>query len=549
MPDFLSLGQIKGLAYQHDWQKQIEGLYQRESYAAQQQALAEEKARHYSSVLARPSNIRSEYNSRRLDKFYSEKLNEIGGFVTKNPGFERDVGLMAKFNELASSIQNNDIVREELQVQEEFELLKSNRGSLPEAKFNMEMERYLAYINQDPDISDQQKADPYFFNKFLVTDPMDIVNKAASKVALTLRELQYQGQTVLGERFHRESLNDVTWNYYNVEDNKFAIDGHFKQLSDEEKGRHDGNPYLWFKNAVSATEDRRFITSTYDKRAGDRAPFEDISPAYNHVYRHLMQDNPGAASNAHNIAFTMFGEPNSNQSISDLNESGNLYVFRGRNETNRFNIPNGVFTSKPGGGTVRVIDGKYYTTVAVTTTLPYSQTQELHPNAQPWTGDEALTIDQYLTKAGFTKAMEVEPSSVRIGISMQDVNRQGTRYTGTILVPMNFNEETTERFNKNAAIGGIEQLKAIDPTRDKQALTYLGFRDYLAGLGDNNPVKDAEGVIPVKVDIDNVQMWGAAAKKGNRYFIITTTADGQLLAPQYISKEQYDQYRRQSSGR
>ena len=153
---------------------------------------------------------------------------------------------------------NKPIVQEELQVEEEFNLLKANRDKLTREKYFLEAERYSNYINQDPDVSESEKVEPYFFNKFLVVDPIDIVNKAASDVATTYRKTTVEGQQIYAERFDPESLEEIAFNYYMVEENRNALDSHFNKLDDNIKQMY-GDTYNWFKTQISAREDKRFF--------------------------------------------------------------------------------------------------------------------------------------------------------------------------------------------------------------------------------------------------------------------------------------------------
>ena len=151
---FLSYGAGKGLSIKHDFQKDIENLYQAEAYKAQIRTKKEQKARYYAGLMKEhpavaPSMVRA------LDEFYKDLNNQVAEFAIENPNFETDVSKMQQFHGITDQYINNDFVRKDLQSQEQFDLLKAalNNGDIdPESEEYIEnMERYTDWMENGGD--------------------------------------------------------------------------------------------------------------------------------------------------------------------------------------------------------------------------------------------------------------------------------------------------------------------------------------------------------------------------------------------------------------
>jgi hypothetical protein len=528
MADFLSYGQSKGLAYQHDWQSDIDTLYKREAYSAQQQALAEQKTAHYAQMMKKPDNIRSEYNNARVNEFYTKKMQEIGNFAMTNPGFERDIGLMATFNNMTSELVNNDIVREELQVQEEFSKLKANAHNLTADKYAEEMERYLAYVNQDP--GNPEKVDPYFFNNFLVVDPMDIVERAVKSMATVYQEMKYKGQDVLGERF-AQSWQDNAWNYFTVADNRKAIENHFSQLDEGTKELHSGSAYEWFKHAIKAQEDKKFLHTMLDKNAGETTFFSDRSNFFRDIGQPLIAGNLRYMNNSQFVHATAFGDNGVTLSLRSLRENGGVYVMNEKGEPVVLDVPTH-YRSIKGGGEVKEIDGRYFVSVAVITDVDASETSGMNPAAS----------GSRLEGFGFKAAGELTEGMLsQMQLTKQDIKNTAVRHTGEIWVPMELSEAASDRYN-NATKISVEQVKGFNPMYDQHAITYNNLNSYFRSLGQNNPLQGTDDRVGVKVG----NGWGISAKlEDGSYGLIVTDSDGR---PKIIpsTREEHNDAKRQA---
>jgi len=151
---FLSYGAAKGLGVSHDFQKDIENLYNAEAYKSQVRAEKEQKTRYYSELMKEHTAVAPSMVSE-LEDHYMNLNSEIADFAMNNPNFETDVNKMQQFHSLTDKYLNNDMVRKDIQSQEQFELLKtamSNGDIDPESDEYMEnMDRYSDWMENGGD--------------------------------------------------------------------------------------------------------------------------------------------------------------------------------------------------------------------------------------------------------------------------------------------------------------------------------------------------------------------------------------------------------------
>lgn len=156
MAGFLSYGAGKALSYQHDFGKDIDRLYQREAYRAQVEAEKERKASFYASMM-KEQTAATPLNQQKLSMFYEGVAKEVADFAMNNPGWESDVMKSQKMYSIMDKYINNDIIREDQQVQQEWEKTKQavNQGQITQSEYNTLAEQYENYK--------ENGGDPYVF--------------------------------------------------------------------------------------------------------------------------------------------------------------------------------------------------------------------------------------------------------------------------------------------------------------------------------------------------------------------------------------------------
>jgi hypothetical protein len=168
----------KGLAVEHDFGADINRLYQRENMRAQINVEKHRKAQLYGEMMKKP-HVRGEYNTKRLETHIQDVNNRLADFVTANPGWETDPGLFAEFSTLTDEYINNDIVREDIQVQKNYEAFQSqaSSGKLKSSMIEKNMNEYTNYIEHG------NNGHPYLFMNPLEINTTDLLKESQSILA------------------------------------------------------------------------------------------------------------------------------------------------------------------------------------------------------------------------------------------------------------------------------------------------------------------------------------------------------------------------------
>ncbi len=445
----LSIGWAGALAYEHDWQQDISNLYKREEHASRVRAEVERKTQLYSNLLEQKT-LTSPYNNARLQEFYKDRLPKIGQFISENPDFETDIGKFSEFNRKASELQDNDIIREELQVQKERELLLQNRHNMTEEDFITENERLMVYSNQST--TSPQKVEPYFFNNFLVVDVNQIIDKATASLGV----LQYVDDSGTSIRtYDKNNLRKVAVDYYSDRKNRTAIDKAFVETGAKEEGIYN-SPLEFLEAKIDARFDKSFIpTKTADSMAGsDKSEDFFLTPFY--MKWNEVEAGNGNRPDPNAIFLTDFGGKGNTLSMETLNRTGKTLIMVD-GQLKRFDM-NLNFRSLEGeGGIVTDSAGKRY--VAVSTVI------------YPDEANRLIIENNYST---------VFKESVDPGLMNLNMHERRIRpMTGTIYVPLNVNQSTVHNYNR--AFKTTEQLhKNITGRRVETAL--LMANNYLFKL-------------------------------------------------------------------
>lgn len=146
----------KGLAVRHDFRADIQNLYERENLKTQIQVEKQRKAEYYGNML-KQGHVRGPAATKRLEQHYDQLNNQLADFVTENPDWETDPGKFSQFINITDGYLNNDIIREDLQVQKQYEALQAEaqRGTLTSDEIMSQMAKYDNYI--------ENGGDPYVF--------------------------------------------------------------------------------------------------------------------------------------------------------------------------------------------------------------------------------------------------------------------------------------------------------------------------------------------------------------------------------------------------
>ena len=547
MSNFLSYGQAKGLAYQHDWQGSIEGLYQKEAYASQERAESQQKAQHYAALLKKPENIRSEYNNKRLNSFYSEQIKKIGNFTANNPNFDSDIGLTAQFNELTSGIIDNDIVREELEVQKEFELLKQNRDRLTKEKYELEMARYDAYFSQDPNAPEEERADPYFFNHHLIVDTSKIIDHTAGSIAKRIQDLRVKGMMTTGERFDPNSFREVVTNAYHMGENKQAIDSEFDKLPDEMQKMY-GTSFKWFENQVRAREDQRYDAKMLkDNLEASASPYGSVSNAWRDIFSHLANDKKNVFLGGHGNIFTHYGQTGNTLGKETLNTIGIYTGALGEDDKTLqledFDAPVS-FKAISGEGQMRIINGQKFVSVRVSTSLTQSEAAKVGTRGSTQvdaaTGkaitSENKRIGDLLKSKGFEEQKQITEGG--FNYNPNDRVTSNITYEGTIWMPAVVNDLSIDQYNSETNVLGVKGMERIDPADKNRIIAIDKYQQYISQ--DPKHKKFLENTIGNKVVVIDDNIGIIAEYEDGTFEKAFENEDGKLMIYPATREEYYE---------
>jgi len=176
---FLDYGSAKSLGYRHDYGRDIDRLYEREAY---RKGVDTEKARitqRYASLMKEPTAVASS-NIPRLEEHLDGLNDRVADFMIKHgQAIETDVSLQQEFMRMTDGYINNDIVREDMQAQQQLDVLKNavNNNLIDEDSAQQEFARYDEY--------EQNGGDPYVFSGIKKKVYSDILKESAAFIQPT----------------------------------------------------------------------------------------------------------------------------------------------------------------------------------------------------------------------------------------------------------------------------------------------------------------------------------------------------------------------------
>lgn len=318
MAGFLSYGSAKALSYRHDFQQDIDRLYQREAYRSQVEAEKAKKAQYYAQLMKEGTAV-APYNTHRLEEFYDGLNDEVAKFMTKyGPAIDTDIGLQQQLMRITDKYLNNDIIREDVQVQQEFARLKDayNNQKLKGSQYEAEMERYSNYI--------ENGGDPYIFSNLLVPEYSDIVKAANDAIEGELKTVVrdhalYDTLVVSDQKYRQRAITDMS-----DPDIATVINKRF-ETSNEQFPNLYKNPYDMYIQSMRIGEQTKDIWRGWDplwqtsEEEKIKAQY-DLANTYPHFTQTIapkFQNGSTIQGNANFLAFTRFGNVGKTWDLGD----------------------------------------------------------------------------------------------------------------------------------------------------------------------------------------------------------------------------------------
>jgi hypothetical protein len=204
MAKFDDFGTRSGLAYKHDWAQATNNMLRFEQYKNQQQLQREKKAQYYADRIKK-GNASTKYNSSRLEKYYNNLNSELGKFMVDNPNWESDVMLVNEFNDITDKYLNNEILKEDLDVQQNLELIRQDRHNMSDDHFYSQMEQYDKYDAQE--VGDDPLAESQTKFRYIPEAKLDFVAVASDVGKNNVRTITTK-QTIGDEEVTRTKIDE-----------------------------------------------------------------------------------------------------------------------------------------------------------------------------------------------------------------------------------------------------------------------------------------------------------------------------------------------------
>lgn len=429
---FLEYGSAKGLALGHDYQRDIDRLYDRERYSMEVRKERENKARYYGEMLQQ-KQATTPYNTQRLEGYYDDLTGELADFVINNPNFETDINLQRQFQDIAGRFQDNDFIREDMQVAQSLEDLKQEMlsGEMDGDDYIIEMDRYMEYANNG--------GDPYVFENFKKVYLTDVVTELAEAVAQVTDITTEDGQVISTVGADPDALDYTARMALTRSDYNRTVEKAWRQA--EGSGMYD-NKLDFLKTVIQSQVDygRKFVA--WDQRAlidaKTRAALQteqvQNNPLFgNYILEPLYSEKKSVNADDRHIAFTPWRTKGGTFNPGTFIDSGGnkfktllLNTLKtGDEDPNYIQIDLNETMAATGAGRIFLDDfGKAFTEVDVQ--IPVLE-------------GENLALRAELEKYGWSAKKYSEPGVLVSALrQIEGITQTSDVYSGTIVVPATF---------------------------------------------------------------------------------------------------------------
>jgi len=449
---FLEYGSVRGLSLGHDYQRDIDRLYDRERYSMEVRKERENKARYYGEMLQQ-KQATTPYNTQRLEGYYDELSSELADFVINNPNFETDINLQRQFQNIAGRFQDNDIIREDMQVAQALEGLKNETlsGEMDGEDYIIEMDRYMEYANNG--------GDPYVFENFKKVYLTDIVTQLADEVAKVTDITTEDGQVISTVGADPAALDYTARMALTRSDYDRTVEKAWRKA--EGSGMYD-NKLDFLKTVIQAQVDYGKEHVAWDQsklidartRAALQTEQVQNNPLFgNYVLEPLYSDKRSVTADNRHIAFTPWRTKGATFNPGTFIDSGGnkfktlfLNTLKtGEDDPNYVQIELNETMAATGAGRIFLDDfGKAF--VEVDVQIPVLE------------GENKPLRDQ-LEKYGWSSKKYSEPGVLVSALrEIEGITQTSDVYNGTIVVPASFDPAQIHDYE----LGYKTQTKAME---------------------------------------------------------------------------------------
>lgn len=262
----LNFGTLKGMAYKHDYQRQLENELrimqmnrQRDMYDQQQSMLMADKFRF--------GKANNKYDQQRLDEYNKTLMNEVKGYMAANVSRKGDPSYWMDLQSYGDKFLNNSIITDALMYDKQMEMAQEAIKKDPSLTTSEEYKRFIQdahnYSEYGDADGDTDKAAKGVGRKLLwaAPDNSDTL-KDISEFAKTIGTVEKyypdfysKGAGAIVTEVPDEYLERGASAYYNS-NRKSKIDMAFGALTQGEKSLYNNNPVLWVKSRIKQSRNQ-----------------------------------------------------------------------------------------------------------------------------------------------------------------------------------------------------------------------------------------------------------------------------------------------------
>lgn len=481
MGSFLSYGSGKALSYQHDFGKDIDRLYQREAYKMQVQAQKEQKSAYYASMM-KQHTAAAEFNKGRLDEFYLDLTNQVADYSLKHPNWESDVMQSQEMYSLMDKFINNDIVREDLQVQAEWEKVKTaySNQQLTESEYQQNAERYDKYKKEG--------GDPFVFANPKRKEMPDLLKEINTQLAGATTEYTdkatgkiYRTTKTSGEDIHLAVLSAMS-----DPENRRAIETSYNAIPEKERAMFS-SVIDYAEKLVAGGEEYQSLIAGYDELYMYNAKKSVDQNLYNRHYMTNVYKPLGESGSVQpHEALMSFGSWPTAGNVMAFGAQGKTFKAFGK-DGNPSNLTIKGSTKGVGSAGMKMIGGVPFVGTTVQVMIdpnedsldnPDAPDAEKNLNANESRKERKRREEQAFAKAAEKRKMidDLETNgfvmkSVYEEGFMQGMNsttKKGSYYEGTVWEPANFTEAARKQYDISFGGSGKEVTDNMQAYSDER---------------------------------------------------------------------------------
>jgi len=262
----LNFGTLKGMAYKHDYQRQLENELrimqmnrQQDMYNQQQSMLMADKFRF--------GKANNKYDQQRLDEYNKTLMNEVKGYMAANVSRKGDPSYWMDLQSYGDKFLNNSIITDALMYDKQMEMAQEAIKKDPSLTTSEEYKRFIQdahnYSEYGDADGDTDKAAKGVGRKLLwaAPDNSDTL-KDISEFAKTIGTVEKyypdfysKGAGAIVTEVPDEYLERAANSYYNS-NRKAKLDMAFGALTAGEKSLYKNNPMVWVKSRIKQSRNQ-----------------------------------------------------------------------------------------------------------------------------------------------------------------------------------------------------------------------------------------------------------------------------------------------------